>query len=93
MVPRAGVKSICRRVCLPRLSDPVRYVDQLGPSPDCVPDIFTFPMQMELRSLEHVSKPELVQAQRRDKAIERAVQAVQQQAWPEISAEIQNSLN
>ncbi|CAK6958184.1 uncharacterized protein LOC121912543, partial [Scomber scombrus] len=38
---------------------------------------------MELKSLEHMSKPELVYAQKGDAAIGPAIQAVQKQKWSE----------
>lgn len=57
-------------------------MDQLGASPDSVPDTYSFPIQMELKSLEHMSKPELVGAQKGGAVIGPAIQAIQQQKWP-----------
>lgn len=83
-IPLDGVKSICQRICLSESSDiPARYVDQLGASPDCVPDIYTFPMHMELKSIEHMSKSELIRAQKDDSEIGPAIQAVVQKKWPD----------
>lgn len=45
-IPQAGVKSICQCVCIPSAFDtPIRYVDQLGASPDSIPDIYSFPIE------------------------------------------------
>lgn len=83
-ISQDGVKSICQRVSLPTSSDgSVRYVDQLGAPPECIPNIYSFPMHMELEALRHISKDELVHAQKEDPVIGSALQAVQHHKWPE----------
>lgn len=83
-IPQGGVKSICQHVSIPMSSDSsIRYVEQLGASFDAVPDLYTFPVQQELKSLEHMSNTELISAQQNDPNIGPAMQAVQKQTWPE----------
>lgn len=54
-----------------------------GASPDCVPDIYTFPIHMDMKSLWHLSElAEPVCAQKEHVMIGLAIQAVQQQKWP-----------
>lgn len=88
-IPEAAVKSICRRLQVsenPECS--TRCVDQTGASPECIPDIYAFPLRMELQSLEHVSKADLVQAQKDDSVIGPAVQAVTLNQWSGTSPEL-----
>lgn len=69
-IPQSGVRSICQQICIPgSAGSPLRYVDQLGASPDCVPTIYAFPTQLELKSLGQMSKQELIEAQEDDAAI------------------------
>lgn len=60
-----------------------RYVDQLGPSPDCVQDIYAFPTRLELNLLGQMSKQELIEAQEDDVAIRSAIQTVKHGKWLE----------
>lgn len=83
-IPQAGVRSICKRVCIPGTAGSLpRYVDQLGASSECVPDVFAFPTHLELKSLGQMSKQELMEAQQNDAAIQHAIQAVKNGKWPE----------
>lgn len=77
------VKSICQRVhadASPEVS--TRYVNQLGASPACIPDAYAFPSQLQLDSLEQLSKADLVTAQKRDAVIGQVIEAVKQGEWP-----------
>lgn len=77
------VKSICQRVHVDAsLRDSTRYVDQLGASPACIPDVYAFPSQLLLDSLEQLSKADLITAQKRDAVIGRVAEAVKQGVWP-----------
>ena len=83
-IPQTGVRSICKKICIPgSLVNPPRYVDQLGASPDCVPDIYAFPTRLELKSLGQMSSQDLIKAQEEDAVISSALQAVKQGKWPE----------
>ncbi|XP_053274167.1 uncharacterized protein LOC128436464 [Pleuronectes platessa] len=83
-IPQSGVRSICKRICIPGTAgSPPRYVDQLGVSPECVPDVFAFPIHLELKSLGQMSNQELIEAQEDDTAIRLAIQAVKNGKWPE----------
>lgn len=63
-IPQNGVRSICKQICIPgSLINPTRYVDQLRASPDCVPDIYAFPMHLELKTMGQMSKQDLIEAQ------------------------------
>uniref|UniRef100_A0A1A7ZLV7 Gypsy retrotransposon integrase-like protein 1 n=1 Tax=Nothobranchius furzeri TaxID=105023 RepID=A0A1A7ZLV7_NOTFU len=88
-IPEAAVKSICKRVRVSESPEcPTRCVDQTGASPKCIPDIYAFPLTMELQSLEHVSKADLAKAQKEDPVIGPAVKAVQQNLWTGNSPEL-----
>ncbi|XP_058494566.1 uncharacterized protein LOC131465683 [Solea solea] len=83
-IPQSGVRSICKRICIPGTAgSPLRYVDQLGASPECVPDVFAFPSHLELKSLGQMSKQELIDAQENDAAIRTAIQGVTHGKWSE----------
>ncbi|KAJ8375794.1 hypothetical protein SKAU_G00063740 [Synaphobranchus kaupii] len=82
-IPRSGVKSICERVSTTESSGtPPRYIDQLGPSPECIPDVYAFPTHLDLLSLRQMSKADLIEAQKKDNTIRRVVEAMQQGEWP-----------
>ncbi|KAK7909563.1 hypothetical protein WMY93_014247 [Mugilogobius chulae] len=88
-IPEAAVKSICKRLQVSETANnPARCIDQIGSSPECVPDIYAFPLQMELQSLEHVSPAELAKAQIEDPVIGPAFKAVQQNQWADKSPEL-----
>lgn len=77
------VKSICRRVEVdvsPNSSP--RYVEQLGASPACIPEVYALPSQLHLSSLEQLSKVDLMAAQKRDAVIRRVIEALKQGVWP-----------
>ncbi|KAJ8399615.1 hypothetical protein AAFF_G00410260 [Aldrovandia affinis] len=74
-ISRSGVKSICQKVC-------PRYIDQLGPSPECIPEVYAFPTHLELLSLKQMSKADLIEAQKKDNTIQRVVEAMQRGKWP-----------
>ena len=77
------VKSICRwvEVGVSSKSSP-RYVEQLGASPACIPEVYAFPSQLHLSSLEQLSKADLMAAQKRDAVIRHVIEAVKQGVWP-----------
>lgn len=69
-IPPSGVKTICRKVCVPETDRHTSvYVAQLGASSLCVPDVYACPTHMELKSLELLSKASLRSAQEKDEAI------------------------
>lgn len=81
-----GVKSICQRVWVTELSGtPPRYVDQLGVSPKCIPEVFTFPTHLELFSLKQLSKVDLVAAQQKDDIVRTVMEAMKNWKWPSDS--------
>lgn len=83
-IPQVGVRSICKKICIPGAAGcPPRCVDQLGASPECVPEVFAFPAQLELKSMGQMSKQEVLEAQQGDVAIQHAIQAVKKGKWPD----------
>lgn len=79
IIPEAAFKFICKRVQMSETPEcPTRCVDQNGVSPAGVPDIYAFPLTMELQSLEYISKADLAQAQKENPVIDPAVHSVQQ---------------
>ncbi|XP_023806199.1 uncharacterized protein LOC111946697 [Oryzias latipes] len=88
-ISESVVKSICQKVKVSGTPDsPIRCVDQIGASPECVPDIYAFPLQMELQSLEQFPKADLVKAQKEDSVIGPVIQALQHNQWTGLSPEI-----
>lgn len=79
-IPQSCVKSICERICIPGTAgSPPRYVDQLGASPDCVPDLYAFSTYLEFKSLGQMSKQELIEAQESEAEIQNAIQVSSEQ--------------
>ncbi len=77
------VKSICRKVEVnAKQNSSPRYVEQLGAAPDCIPEVYAFPSQLYLSSLEQLSKADLMKAQRRDDVIGCVMDALKQGVWP-----------
>ncbi|XP_076830977.1 uncharacterized protein LOC143476602 [Brachyhypopomus gauderio] len=82
-IPQSGVKSICQRLCATDdAGTPHRYVDQLGASPECIPEVFAFPTHLNLCSLKQMSKSELLEAQQKDNIIRRVMEAMRDEKWP-----------
>ena len=82
-IPQTGVKSIGRRACATEAAGtPPRYVDQLGASPECIPEVFAFPTHLNMFSLSQMSKADLKEAQQKDDIIGRVMEAMQQGNWP-----------
>lgn len=82
-ISEAGVKAICKRVCVDLCSEtPPRYVAQLGASPECIPEVFAFPTHLSYQSLEQKSHAELVKAQRDDVTLGPVISALKDGNWP-----------
>lgn len=82
-ISQSGVKSICQKICVADVPGvPVRYVDQLGPGPECIPDVFALATHLNPLSLRQMSKTELIAAQKKDDNIQRVIDAIQQGKWP-----------
>uniref|UniRef100_A0A665VGA2 Gypsy retrotransposon integrase-like protein 1 n=1 Tax=Echeneis naucrates TaxID=173247 RepID=A0A665VGA2_ECHNA len=66
-IPPSGVKALCRLV---NVSDTyehtIRCVDQLGVSPEAIPDTYAYLTQIEISPLEQLSLKELIAAQNSD---------------------------
>ena len=82
-IPQSRVKSIWWRVCATESSGtPPRYIDQLGASPEGIPEVFAFPTHLDLLSLRQMSKADLKEAQQKDDIIQKVMEAMQQDTWP-----------
>lgn len=76
-ISQSGVKSICQQVGVlgsPQASP--RYVEQLGASPECVPDVYAFPARVQLNTLGQLSRQDLILAQSQDPVIGPTIHAV-----------------
>ena len=83
-ISQSGVKSICQQVgVLGSPQDSPRYVEQLGASPECVPDVYAFPTRVQLNTLGQLSRQELILAQGQDPVIGLTINAVKQGKWPD----------
>ncbi len=81
-IPESGVKSARQRVDVVSGFSSPRYVDLFGASPDCIPDLYAFPTQLELMPLERLTKQDIKQAQVDDEIVGPTIQAVKQGKWP-----------
>ncbi|KAL0196751.1 hypothetical protein M9458_005291, partial [Cirrhinus mrigala] len=82
-ISETGVRSICQRVWVDTSPDSSpRYVEQLGASSDCIPDVFAFPTHLSCHSLELKSHAELVKAQRDDVTLSVVISALEGGKWP-----------
>ncbi|XP_035809415.2 uncharacterized protein LOC118471094 [Amphiprion ocellaris] len=81
-IPLAGVQSICKRAVLQNsnTTSPT-YVEQLGATPESIPDIFAFPTRLDVCSLGQLTRSEIVDAQASDAVIGPAIQALRQGRW------------
>lgn len=80
----SGVKSICQRVgVLGPSTDSPKYAVQLGAPPDCIPDVYAFPTQLQLNALEQMSRQDLISAQAQDPLIGPTIQAIKCGKWPD----------
>lgn len=83
-ISQAGVKSICQRVgVLGSSADSPMYAEQLGAPPDCIPDVYAFPTQLQLNSLEQMSRQDIITAQSQDPLIESTIKALKCGKWPD----------
>jgi len=56
-ISHSGVKSICQRVgALSSCKDSPTYIEQLGASPECIPEVYAYPTRMELDTLSQMSR-------------------------------------
>lgn len=51
-IPLSGVKTLCHQVCVSRSDDTSRFIDQLGASPEAIPDVFAFPTHIGVGPLQ-----------------------------------------
>jgi len=85
-ISHTGVKSIYQPVgVLGPSADSSRYAEQLGAPPDCIPDVYAFPKQLQLSSLEQMSKQDLIAAQAQDPLIGPTMQAIKCDKWQDNS--------
>lgn len=83
-ISQDGVKSICQRVgTLDDCTDSPKYAEQLGAPPECIPDAYAFPTRLQLNSLVHLSREELMTAQSKDSLIGPTIQALNCGKWPD----------
>ena len=82
-IPLAGVKAICRQARVSQSTrEPHRMIDQLGASPDAIPEAYAFPAQLVLSHLEQLSHVELKRAQDVDPLIGLVKQGLRNGTWP-----------
>lgn len=82
-ISETGVRSICQRVCADTFPDSsTRYVEQLCPSSDCIPDAFAFPTHLSCPYLEQKSHAEMVKSQKDDTTLGAVMSALEKGKWP-----------
>lgn len=81
-IPESSVKSACQRVDVVSGFSSSRYVDLLGASPDCIPNLYAFPTCLELTPLERLTKQDIKNAQADDGIVGPTIQAVKRGKWP-----------
>lgn len=84
-ISQAGVKSICQwaGVMDPATVSP-KYVEQLDPPPESIPDAYALSTHLQVNSVEQISRSELAEAQAQDPLIECTIQAMKSGKWPDI---------
>lgn len=91
-IPVSGVKSVCQQVIsqVSMEANP-QYVEQLGATPESIPEAYAYPTRLELKSLELLSRAELIKAQNEDPPVRQAITALKEGEWttkvtdPELS--------
>uniref|UniRef100_A0A8C2FI69 Gypsy retrotransposon integrase-like protein 1 n=1 Tax=Cyprinus carpio TaxID=7962 RepID=A0A8C2FI69_CYPCA len=82
-ISETGVRSICQRVCADTFPDSsTRYVEQLCPSSECIPDAFAFPTHLSCPYLEQKSHAEMVKSQKDDTTLGAVMSALEKGKWP-----------
>ena len=82
-IPLPGVKAICHRVNVEEQVDlSPKYAIQLGAPPECVPDAYAHPVQMNGGALESLTRDDLIRAQNEDTWIGLVIKAVKKGKWP-----------
>lgn len=83
-ISQAGVKLICQRS---GVMDPatvsLRYVEQLGPPPESIPDVYALYTHLQENLVEKISQSELAEAHAQDPVIEYTIQARKSGKWPD----------
>lgn len=82
-ISETEVRSICQRVHVDlKIKKSPKYVEQLGASPECIPDVYAFPCQLDCDFLEQKSMADLVKAQQNDDVLRKVIEALRQGTWP-----------
>lgn len=77
------VKSLCQRVQAElELNKSSRCVDQLGASPECIPEVYAFPALLSCDFLEQKSMSDLIKAQRSDDVLKQVIESLKKGKWP-----------
>lgn len=59
-----------------------KYAVQLGAPPECVPDAYAHPVQMNGGALESLTRDDLIKAQKEDTLIRLVIKAIETGKWP-----------
>uniref|UniRef100_A0AAY4AVH5 Gypsy retrotransposon integrase-like protein 1 n=1 Tax=Denticeps clupeoides TaxID=299321 RepID=A0AAY4AVH5_9TELE len=82
-ISRTGVKVICNKSLVRHEHGcEVPLVQQLGATPECVPELYAFPTRLDLNSLELMTQAELIKAQKQDPVVGLVLKAKLQGTWP-----------
>ncbi|KAL7857415.1 hypothetical protein SRHO_G00163140 [Serrasalmus rhombeus] len=76
----SAVKATCKRVCVAENMGS-SYIEQLGATPNAIPDLYAYPTRLGISSLEQLSEEDLRKAQEADAAISRVKRAVKAGHW------------
>lgn len=66
----SGIQALCKT------TNTQKCVEQLGVSPEVIPECYAFPTRLDVGSLEHLSSHDLIKAQEEDPAISPVIHAV-----------------
>lgn len=82
-ISETDVRAICQEVHVDlKLNKSPRYVEQLAASPECIPDAYAYPVQLECDFLEQKSIANLARAQKNDVVLRKVIEALKQGTWP-----------
>ena len=82
-IPPESIKALCKQVRCGKPQEPLsNCAEQLGVSPDAIPECYAYPTHLDVGSLEQISNKDLAKAQEEDTSISSIKQAVRERRLP-----------
>ena len=82
-IPPESIKALCKQVRCGKPQESLsNCAEQLGVSPDAIPECYAYPTHLDVGCLEQISKKDLAKAQEEDTSISSVKQAVMEGRLP-----------